>query len=119
MSTRVTKIIGVGYEIKNTPPQLIVRVKGEVPTLGWANTVLHRRVYNEPPNDGVWEYDLYADRPTGEVLGQKVSTVEATDVWDNYDEQHVRGVRIYGESNGIFEKIFGQESTPQGFKTEL
>jgi len=49
MSRRVEKIIEVAYENNPNPPRLTVRAKGEVPSIGWTNKVLHRRVYSSLP----------------------------------------------------------------------
>ena len=49
--------------------------------------------------------DLMADRPVGPA-GDAASTVEATNEWEEYDKPRVRGIRIYGENEGIREIKF-------------
>jgi|GEM_PF-1627690 len=106
---RVKKILNVEYAIeKRLPPNLLVSATGEVPTLGWTQPILVRRTYVQPPPDGIWEYDLYAVPPSGPAA-QVISQVKATDRWNDYDESSVKGVRVYGEDNGVMEKRFGKD----------
>jgi hypothetical protein len=105
---RIEKIIEVGYAIeKENPPNLVILVVGEVPTKGWHSTVLIRRVYRNPPKDGIWEYDLISIPPDGAPPTQ-ASQIEAVNVWKAYDEASVKGVRVFGVGAGVIERQIGQ-----------
>jgi hypothetical protein len=87
---------------KSVPPNLVVRVVGETPTSGWTLSVLLRRIHVQPPPDGFWEYDFLALRPT---FGADVMTpIEASNRWNEYDEKHVKGVRVFGVGKGVMQK---------------
>ena len=108
MSEQVKKIVDVSYEVeKSNPPNLIVTAMGEVPTAGWENTQLLRREYVTPPIDGIWEYDLVSEPPKGPAA-QVISVVHGTNTWKAYDADNVKGVRVYGEGDGIKEVKFGE-----------
>lgn len=101
---RVKTILEVDAQlIKTEPPKLIVTAKGQVPTTGWGPTQLLRRIYKSPPSDGVWEYDLLSTPPTGPA-GNSISEVMASDTWEAYDSETVKGVRVYGVEACIIEK---------------
>ncbi len=89
---------------KSNPPNLIVQAKGKVLTEGWTNPVLSRREYAIPPPDGMWEYDLYADRPEGPVPQVESIVEPPPDLWEGFDEENLKGVRVYGEGSGVVEK---------------
>src|SRR5687768_13384247 len=63
---RVPQITDVTFELQTTePPNLVVTAHGQVPTGGWTDVQLIRRVYEKEPADGIWEYDLLARPPAG------------------------------------------------------
>ena len=108
-SVRVPVILKIDYSIqKSLPPTLVVTATGQVPTLGWTNATLHRRIYIVPPADGIWEYDLHATPPSGGA-GQVISTIKATNRWHDYNTAVVKGVRIYGDGPGVKEVLFGEK----------
>lgn len=108
-AVRVTKITDIKYSIeRKSEPTLIVTALGQVPTLGWTKATLVRRIYIQPPPDGIWEYDLYATPPSG-VAAQAISSISARNDWQNFDESLVKGVRVFGEGNGVMEKRFDEE----------
>lgn len=115
---RVGKVLNVEYAIeKRRPPNLIVTATGEVPTAGWTQPTLVRRVYVQPPPDGIWEYDFWAVPPSGPAA-QVISQVKAGDRWEGYDESSVKGVRVFGAGSGIVERRFS-ERTPVAGKSIL
>lgn len=106
---RVKKILKIDYAIeKGLPPTLRVTATGEVPTLGWTEPKLVRRVYVQPPPDGIWEYEFHAVPPSGQVP-QVVSPIQATDRWENFDQASVKGVRVFGEGDGVKEIRFDKD----------
>lgn len=99
MAERVPEIISVHYVFQTSnPPNLIVTAVGQVPTLGWKNATLSPRVYVVPPADGVWEFDMYAEPPTG-IVAQVISAVVAGHVWERFDQPGIVGVRVWGAKN--------------------
>lgn len=106
---RVPVIKKVEYAIQTSlPPNLLITAHGEVPTTGWSNVQLLRRVYVTPPSDGIWEYDLFALPPSGPAA-QVITKVQASNTWKDYD-QSIKGVRIYGVGKGVKEIKIGKKA---------
>lgn len=98
----VPKIIKIDHVIlESEPPSLLITAYGKVPTGGWKQVQLMRRIYVNPPSDGIWEYDLLAKRPTGPVI-QVETLVKASNQWKDYDKS-IKGVRVYGIGRGAKE----------------
>jgi hypothetical protein len=103
---RVPQITDVTYELQTSdPPNLVVTAEGTVPTGGWTEVQLIRRVYEKEPTDGIWEYDLLAKPPDGPAP-QVLSTVKASDLWQKVDAKKLKGLRVYGLEKGIKTVIF-------------
>ena len=79
--------------------ELVVSATAEVPTAGWTDARLTRREYVTPPQDGIYEYDFTALKPTGAVA-QVVSEIKATDKWAN-PPADVKGIKVYGTAAGV------------------
>ncbi len=73
---------------------ITVSVAGEVPTSGYTNTVLIRRIYVTPPADGIWEYDMLTCKPGG-ITNPVLSPVMAKDKWES-PPRSLKGIRVYG-----------------------
>jgi len=102
---RVPRVIAVEYAYeKCLPPNLVIHVTGEVPSVGWTDVQLIRRAYVKPPVDGIWEYDLVARPPSGRAKA-KPTRVTAGDRWTGMKEI-IAGVRIYGVDSGVKELRF-------------
>ena len=71
-----------------------ITANGEVPTGGYKNHVLVRRVYVMAPADGVWEYDMYTCKPIG-IVTQVVTPVSAKDKWES-PPRSLKGIRVFG-----------------------
>ena len=79
---------------------------GEVPTTGWKHVRLSQRFYIVPPADGIWDFDMIGDEPTG-IVGQVILPVSAHTVtpapgW-------CKGVRVHAASNALEARL---ESAP-------
>ena len=98
---RVPIITAIEYELQTSdPPNLIVTAHGQVPSGGWSNVQLIRRVYQTEPADGIWEYDLLATPPGGPAA-QVLTDVKAKDIWEKVEAKKLKGLRIYGSEKGI------------------
>ncbi|WP_145378078.1 hypothetical protein [Symmachiella dynata] len=105
-NVRVPRILKIEHALlKSNPPTLVVTVTGQVNTAGWTEAKLTRRVYVQPPADGIWEYDLFATPPAGNPPSA-VSKVKATNRWPNFDATAVKGVRVFGVDDGVVEVRF-------------
>jgi hypothetical protein len=103
---RVTQIIDVTYELQTSePPNLVVTAHGQVPTGGWTEVQLVRRIYEKEPADGIWEYDLLAKPPSGPAT-QALAKVKASDTWMKVDAKKLKGLRVYGTEKGIKTVMF-------------
>lgn len=88
--------------LKTNPPTLLVKVTGEVRSLGFTNPELTRATYVAPPKDGVQDYTLTAVPPK-EAAGQAITEVSAEDAWKNFakDAPWLKGIRIKGIGTGV------------------
>lgn len=103
---RVAQITDVTYELQTSePPNLVVTAHGQVPTGGWTEVQLIRRIYEKEPADGIWEYDLLAKPPIGPAT-QALAKVKASDTWMKIDPKKLKGLRVYGVEKGIKTVMF-------------
>ncbi len=103
---RVQEIVKVeAVVLKTDPPTLLVTATGQVAPQGWKEPHLSRRVYVEPPEDGIWEYDLLAVPPkTGTAAAgtdAKKPKLQARNRWRGFDASKVKGVRVFGIGDGV------------------
>jgi hypothetical protein len=102
-------IVKIEHEIQTSdPPNLVITAYGKVPTGGWKQVQLLRRIYVNPPSDGIWEYDMLALPPSGPAT-QVETLVRAKNQWKAYD-QTIKGVRVYGVRSGIKEVLFSKKA---------
>jgi hypothetical protein len=82
-----------GYGMK-----VFILASGVVDSSGWSSIRLSPYFYSKPPEDGMWELDFLADKPSGPVLETElpVTTFEIFSA-PNWME----GIRVYGESDHI------------------
>jgi len=98
---RVQAILRVNAVVLDThPPTLLVTATGQVPSAGWTHPRLTRRVYVDPPQDGIWEYDLFGEPPKN-AAATVVSQIQARNRWPGYDADSLKGVRVYGVGDGV------------------
>jgi len=103
---KVKTILNLDYTIQTSnPPNLVVTATGQVPTGGWKDARLDRRVYVQFPPDGIWDYDLTAVPPSGPAP-TVISQVNATDVWKGFPAGKLKGVRVHGVGDGVKEVRF-------------
>ena len=105
----VSKILTVVHQIeKSNPPNLVLKVVGEVPTSGYTNAKVYRAIYVQPPQDGIQDFFLKAVPPSG-VAATVISQVTASKTWKGYPAW-VKGIRVHGEKSGIIVIKFDKES---------
>ena len=106
---RVAKILAVTHQVQTSqPPNLLITAVGEVPTGGWSDVVLLRRIYVAEPADGIYEYDLLAKPPDGPAT-QAFTQVKAANLWEKIDPAKVKGIRVFGVDEGIKVVMFGKK----------
>ena len=105
MSELVREIVEVNAFVSGDEenPLLTVEVEGLAPTAGWANVRLDPHVYITPPDDGVQDFDLVGDRPSGDAA-EVLSEVEAA--WEGPLEDWVIGVRVHAVDNLIEDEVY-------------
>lgn len=102
----IKTITKLNLEIQEiAPPNLVVVATGEVPTGGWKNARLVRVHYDKPPADGVQDFILMAEKPTG-IVTQVISEVTARYTIKGYEKElpWIKGVRIHGVDRGTMLK---------------
>lgn len=83
--------------VKTYPPILVVTAIGEVNSGGYTNPQLEKREYTTVPADGIWEYELTVEEPTGQGSTTALEDTKPKDhKWEGYPEADVKGVKIYG-----------------------
>lgn len=101
-SVTVPKILKVTHQIqKSNPPNLVLKVVGEVPTGGYTNAKLFRVIYKKIPQDGIQDFILKAVPPAG-LSTTVVSQVTASKTWKGFPDW-VKGIRVHGIKSGIVE----------------
>lgn len=105
MSELVREIVEVNAYIGGDEEKALLTVEAEgiTPTAGWTNLQLDPHVYINPPADGVQDFDLVGDRPSGGG-GDTPTTVEAA--WEGPLEDWVIGIRVHAIANMIEDEIF-------------
>jgi hypothetical protein len=85
--------------VKSDPPRLVINARGVATTPGWKRPRLEPS-YTKFPADGIQEFDFVAD-PPDRLVQQVLSPITAEPLeWEN-PPSHLRGVRVYAESNEI------------------
>lgn len=92
------------------PSVLFITADGRVSSSGWTAPRLSPRFYIAPPADGIWDFDFYADAPTGIVLPVllpvSASTFTEAPSW-------LKGVRVHAQNNAIEQTSFdAAKATP-------
>ncbi len=96
--TKIYEVTDVQLSIlKSDPPMLSITAAGNVTTGGWTNPVLIPYVYIVPPEDGMYEFDFSANRPTGIVI-QAISPIAASTIMEEIPKE-LKGVRIHASVN--------------------
>lgn len=83
---------------------LKVNTRGQANSAGWDNVRLEPRIYIDPPQDGVQEFDLVGDPPSGPVA-DVMTEVKAKVEMPRPD--WATGVRVHAKTNSIEEPIAG------------
>mgnify|MGYP001809911433 CR=1 FL=1 len=81
-----------------TGPCIHVSAAGSVNTSGWSGITLAPRYYIQPPADGLWDFDLIGDPPSGPVLQVPVP-VAACGIYSM--PEWLKGVRVHAVSNSV------------------
>jgi hypothetical protein len=100
------RIMNVDLKVQESdPPSLTVVVTAQVPTGGWRNARLVAVPYDKPPADGMQDYILLAEKPTGAAT-QVISKITAEHTLRDYTKTApwLKGVRVHGVDRGVMEK---------------
>lgn len=84
--------------LRTNPPSLSITVEGKTSTPGYTDFHLEHWVYVTPPEDGVYDADMVATPPGGNVI-QVITTFEHQEEWENYPHEHLQGMRIHSATN--------------------
>jgi hypothetical protein len=106
----IYQIDAINLEIlKKNPPILVITAQGQVNTGGWdlKSGELWPRVYipENPPADGIYEFDFVATPPDPEMqVIQVLDSISAKYEWENFPTD-LKGVKVYAVSNSKKKKI--------------
>jgi hypothetical protein len=100
MTDQVLKVLEV-LLITTEGPGVTLRIQavGIVPTAGWSDPRLDPRVYIDPPQDGIYEFDFVAERPD-DYAAEVITPVSAELVLEHLPPDFA-GVRVCASSNSI------------------
>jgi hypothetical protein len=79
---------------------LIMTATGAVPSSGYINAGFMTRINAVPPRDGVYEFDVVADRPSGGAA-EAVTPIKIDGGWSAYPPDRLKGVRLYSKTNSV------------------
>ena len=98
ISARSAKIDHFKDEFRNL---IIVSASGDVSTTGWTEIRLSPRLYVADPLDGIWDFDLVGNSPSGTV-GEIIIPVSAQSVFHTPTwAGGFKGIRVHSETNNI------------------
>lgn len=101
MNSKILSVTAASLQIEKTnPPRLVIQASGFTTTGGWSNGLLIPYVYITPPQDGIWDFDFVATRPTGFVTQMLTPIIAEDYIWEDFPAA-LKGVRIHGSSNYI------------------
>lgn len=89
---------------------VLIHATGHTNSAVWHSVRLERKIYIQPPTDGIWDFAFVGD-PTGALL-DVIAPVVADYVWKDFPPD-VQGVRVIAETDVIekrFEKVFALAS---------
>ena len=91
---------------KTNPPQLVVKAVGNASSSSHFNPSLERREHVVFPDDGIQEYDFFINVPDGIITTDIKEGVKTDpDVWDNFPQDLLKGVRVSARNNKIEKAI--------------
>ena len=97
---RVYKVNSGHIHLVNSKPKaLIVCVMGSASSSGWTQAELGPWVYVTPPVDGIYDFDLIANPPTGTAL-QVITPIAAATAFPD-PPTDIKGIRIHATSNNL------------------
>lgn len=81
----------IDADLEKKCDEIILHVTAEAPTLGWSNVALSSVVYVMPPADGIQDFILYGQAPSG-FAGAAIETFQVSALVPSAD--WLQGVRI-------------------------
>ncbi|SEQ46126.1 hypothetical protein [Nitrosomonas ureae] len=99
MSQHITSISSVCFNIeKSNPPQLTLHAIGKVNSSGWRSPSLFQRVYVVQPEDGIQDFEFYAEPPNDMALWVISPISSETTI---FLENWMKGIRINSATNSV------------------
>jgi hypothetical protein len=100
------------YQVENAvlraikPSQIVLAAIGQVQTSGWTGGILRPWYYLGTPDDGIQDFDFYAEEPPGRSLPVTTpisASITLQRTVDAYwgEDRPLLGIRIHARSNSI------------------
>jgi hypothetical protein len=100
-----------GLHVARLPGGLVsISAQGDVPTTGWTDIRLSPWFYVKAPDDGIWDFDMLGDAPSG-IAGQVVLPVHTSTVL--MAPSWFRGARVHAAANELSELAGGELAVAQ------
>jgi len=79
---------------------VILKASGMAAGPGWSDPAFLPRIYPATPEDGVYEIDIIATKPTTPA-GETPTAIEAEGAWNRYTDGRVKGVKFMTKTNEL------------------
>jgi hypothetical protein len=85
------------------PAALVISCHGKSHSPGWTSARLTPYIYFMPQADGIYEFELVAEPPTGST-SQAERTLTAEFVWPHFPP-YLSGIKVYAQDNAVVATI--------------
>jgi len=97
---KILEVQDVSVVLDNNPPVLIIKASGTVTSSGWKNSRLVPHSCDQPPPDGIYDFDFVAEAPSCISL-PVLMPIEATYKLESIPDK-LKGIRIHAENSKEF-----------------
>jgi hypothetical protein len=113
MITKIYSVDSVELAIlKTNPLTLRIVASGSVNSTGWNNPQLLPYIYIAPPQDGIYDFDMVADKPDG-FVHWTITPISAVTQWQPFPDS-LRGVRVHSSSGNVVKMLDCEKCGDEG-----
>ena len=94
---KILEVQGISVVLDNNPPVFIIKSSGNVTSSGWKNPELVPHSFEQPPPDGIYDFDFVAESPS-DISLPVVMPIE-TELNQRQIPSNLKGIRIHASTN--------------------